>query len=611
MLNKYLRKNFWVTFFLDIFGFCVLFFSAYLIRFDLAYVLSTKFEIFKILPIIVIIKIVVMFQFDLYSGMWRYTGMRDLLNIIKATTFAFMITVIIASIPQNIFTFSRSVLIIDFAFGIFILSAIRVSIRVYFENFRKRQITPNKKRLLIIGAGDAGEKLLRDVIKNRYLSFFVVGFLDDDTSKIGHKIHGVTVLGAISKLQKIVKENAINQIIIAIPTASRSELYNVLEQCKKVDVKYRIIPSLNELISKKVDLQTARKVSYEDILGRREIKLDTKEIKNELLGKVVMITGAGGSIGSELSRQILVYEPKIIILFEIAETALFHIEMELKKSIPFIKVVSVIGDIKDKEHLKDVFSKYKPQIIYHAAAYKHVPLMEKQPWKAIQNNVFGTKTLIDVAKEYKVENFVLISTDKAVNPTSIMGASKKLTELLVLGNSTKDSFFSVVRFGNVLGSAGSVIPLFEKQIESGGPVTVTHPDIKRYFMTIPEASLLVLQSSAMNKGGQIFILDMGKQINIDSIAKEMIKFYGHNLGQDMDIEYIGLREGEKLFEELTADFEDLMKTSNKKINLVKSRTIRVISKEMLGELKRLVKLRDGTKVKEYVKSILNEYIYES
>jgi len=447
-------------------------------------------------------------------------------------------------------------------------------------------------------------------MKNKGLSYFVVGFLDDDRKKIGHKIHGVQILDCIARVKRIAQEYKIDELIVATPSADRKEFRRIVEKCKAVGVEYRIIPSLNEIMNKKVKLSSARKLSYEDLLGRRAVRLDSKKVSHFLTNKVVLVTGAGGSIGSELCRQIAVFKPKKLLLFDMAESSLYHIDMELSDNIPYLDVEPIVGDVKDKDHLEKVFAKFCPEIVFHAAAYKHVPMMELQPWKAIENNMIGTRTLVEVAKKFAVENFILISTDKAVNPTSIMGASKKLAELVVLGKNSKKCKFSVVRFGNVLGSVGSVIPLFERQIAKGGPVTVTHPDIVRYFMTIPEASLLVLQAAELNTGGDIFVLDMGKQIKIDKIAREMISFYGFEPNKDMEIEYIGLRPGEKLYEELNAGFENLEATSHPKINVVKTGEPRVLKKENVAELQKAAFEQNDFKLRQAVKKMLPEYDFK-
>ncbi len=610
MSRKYLKRNFWILFFIDIVSLSAVFFTSYWVRMDLGYLQDNFHKIALALPLILFFKLVFLFKFDLYSGMWRYTGIKDFLNLIKATSAAFLITLVLTNLPFRFILVSRSASIIDFILGIMVLGGVRISARIYFDYMNGTSEVSSKKRLLILGAGDAGEKILRDIMKNKGLSYFVVGFLDDDRKKIGHKIHGVQILDCIARVKRVVQEYKIDELIIATPSADRKEFRKIVDRCKALGVEYRIIPSLNEIMNKKVKLSSARKLSYEDLLGRSAVKLDSQKVAHFLTNKVVLVTGAGGSIGSELCRQIAVFKPKKLLLFDMAESSLYHIDMELSDNIPYLEVEPIVGDVKDRDHLEKIFAKFCPEIVFHAAAYKHVPMMELQPWKAIENNMIGTRTLAEVAKRFAVENFILISTDKAVNPTSIMGASKKLAELVVLSKNSQNSKFSVVRFGNVLGSVGSVIPLFEKQIAKGGPVTVTHPDIVRYFMTIPEASLLVLQAAELNAGGDIFVLDMGKQIKIDKIAKEMIRFFGFEPNKDIEVDYIGLRPGEKLYEELNADFENLLPTSHPKINVVKTGAPRKLAEEDVARLEKEAGEQNDFEIRQVVKKILPEYEFK-
>ena len=356
----------------------------------------------------------------------------------------------------------------------------------------------------------------------------VLGFLDDDRSKIGRKIHGVPVLNEIERVKQTVKSTGAEDVIIAIPTLSAVRMRQIVELCKKADVNFKTIPNLGELINGKIDVTSIRKVEYRDLLGREPVKLDQEQIGKYLGGRRVLVTGAGGSIGTGLCRQICRYSPEKIILFERAESALYEIDLELRKNFQDVEVVPVLGDIQNRNELDKVFHLVRPDIVFHAAAYKHVPMLEGHPWKAVENNVFGTKNLIEVTRAFKCDKFVFVSTDKAVNPTNVMGTSKRISELLVQENSCAadcKTAFMTVRFGNVIGSVGSVIPLFKRQIEDGGPVTVTHPDIIRYFMLIPEACQLILQAGAMGKGGEIFILEMGEPVKIDSMARDLIRFF--------------------------------------------------------------------------------------
>jgi len=582
--KKYLYKNFWFILLLDLTFLVASYFLAYLIRFDFK-LFSTGYDNFiKIMPIALGLKIAAMFYFDLYSGMWRYTGIKDLTNILKSFLSSYLLLMLYILIAHRFLGFSRAVFIIDSILNVFFIGGARLLVRYFFENKEKISFIKNydtnitTRKTLIIGAGNAGEKLLREIKNNPSSGYLAVGFLDDKASKIGRKIHGVPVLGTIKDTLIVVRKYKIDEIIIAIPSANSDSLKLISDYCKKTKVRYKILPPLNHIINQDISLKALKKVSYEDLLGRQQVKLDDKNINEYLNNKTVLVTGAGGSIGSVLCQKIANYKPSKIILFEIAETPLYEIEMLLKDNFSYINFVPIIGDIKDQILLNEVFEAYRPEIVFHAAAYKHVPMMEHNPRQAFLNNVIGTKILLEAVAKHGVNKFILVSTDKAVNPTSVMGATKRLAELLTLSynsNNSKTSFMAV-RFGNVLGSSGSVIPLFEKQIRKGGPLTITHPDIKRFFMTIPEACLLILQSGAIGVGGEIFVLDMGEQKKILDVATEMIEWHGLKPNIDIKISYTGLRPGEKLYEELYSDSEKLEKTSHSKINVLKNGKIKDI-----------------------------------
>jgi FlaA1/EpsC-like NDP-sugar epimerase len=438
-----------------------------------------------------------------------------------------------------------------------------------------------------------------------------VGFLDDDIAKIGRKIHGVSVLNIIDELEHTAESTEVSDVIIAIPSANAKRMRHIVDLCKKADVNFKTVPNMGELIDGKISISAIRNVEYRDLLGRDPVNLDKKEIGNYLGNKRVLVTGAGGSIGTGLCRQICRYSPEKIILFERAESPLYEIDLELKKSFPGVGVVPVLGDIQNKEELYKIFKQTKPDIVFHAAAYKHVPMLEIHPWKAVENNIAGTENLVEIAHSFNCEKFVFVSTDKAVNPTNVMGTSKRIAELLVQNmNNTKASktSFITVRFGNVIGSVGSVIPLFKRQIKDGGPVTVTHPEIIRYFMLIPEACQLVLQAGAMGRGGEIFILEMGKPVKIDSMARDLIKFSGFEPDVDIKIEYTGLRPGEKLYEELMTDLENVVTTEHQKIMVLNSRGIDM--SPLNGKIERLKqesKNRSHDTIRTMLKEIVPEY----
>jgi FlaA1/EpsC-like NDP-sugar epimerase len=567
MKFKIIYKNFLVVLLTDILLLTTSIYAAYLIRFDFGIPQMYMSLLKRTIIFILIFKIIVFYIFDLYRGMWRYTSISDLLNIIKAASLSSLIIVSFILFGTRFAGFSRSVFIIDWCFTILLISGFRLSVRFYFEHFnddesgiaiksafkqfQKKQ--SNSKRLLIIGAGDSGEKILREIRDNAQLQYKVVGFLDDDLSKLGKKIHGVPVLSDIQNIGNAIKKVRADEALIAIPSASSLQMRTIVDICKINNIVFKTIPGMGELINGKITINAIRDVAYRDLLGREIIELDEIKIWAYLKGHNVMVTGAGGSIGSELCRQICRFRPKSLILYERAETPLYEIEMELKQNFDNVKIVALLADVLDKNQLEKAFEIYKPQTVFHAAAYKHVPMLELQPWKAVSNNIRGTANMVEISNKFNLERFVFVSTDKAVRPANIMGASKRVAEML----------------GNVAGSVGSVVPLFKKQIEKGGPVTVTHPEVTRYFMTIPESCQLILQAGAMGVGGEIFLLDMGTSIKIDDMARDLIRLSGFEPEVDIKIEYVGLRPGEKLYEELIIEGEGVLPTNHEKIMVLK------------------------------------------
>jgi FlaA1/EpsC-like NDP-sugar epimerase len=519
--------------------------------------------------------------------MWRFTSIADLINIIKSSSISSLLIVCIILLRYQFIGFSRSVFFIDWCFTILFISGFRLAVRFYFETTSEEQtwidalrslIGPLKRRksdsinLLIIGAGNCGEKIYREIRDNARLTYQVVGFVDDDPSKQGKKIHGIPVLGAIKDLKAIAAKAHVQENLIAIPSASAAQMREIVTHCKASGIAFKTIPAYGELIDGKININTIREVAYRDLIGRETIKLDAIKIGAYLKGQCVLVTGAGGSVGSELCRQICKFEPEKIVLLERAESPLYEIELELKQNFTQIVIVPVLADIQDPYALDKAFSLNRPQIVFHAAAYKHVPMIERQPWKAIDNNIMGTKNLAEISSQHNVERFVFVSTDKAVRPANVMGASKRLAEMIIQGQNCcglSPTRFMIVRFGNVVGSVGSVVPLFKKQIQKGGPVTVTDPNITRFFMTIPEACQLILQAGAMGNGGEIFILDMGTPVKIDDMARDLIRLSGFEPDLDINIEYIGLRPGEKLYEELITEGENVVPTSHEKIMVLK------------------------------------------
>lgn len=503
----------------------------------------------------------------------------------------------------------ESVIMLDLFTTIMLLSGVRMFVRLYHEEFfaEKRRAA---RRFLIIGAGNAGEALLREMMRRRDTPYHVVGFVDDDPDKYRMQIHGVPVLGTVDQLPQLCQKYSVDELAIAIPSATPKQMRRVVQICQGTKLRFSTVPSLTDIASGKLKVSQIREVEINDLLGREEVKLDLEGIQRFLRGKTVLVTGAGGSIGSEMCRQVCEFEPTRLLLVEQAENPLFFMERELRKEHPGVPLETLICDITDRVRVDQIFDRFRPEVVIHAAAHKHVPLMEINPGEAVKNNVIGTMNVADAADRTGAENFVMISTDKAVNPTSIMGSTKRIAEMYIQDlNKTSQTHFVTVRFGNVLGSNGSVVPIFKKQIAEGGPVTVTHPEMRRYFMTIPEASRLVLQAAAIGEGGEIFVLDMGEPVKIVDLARELITLSGFRPGEDIEIVFTGLRPGEKLFEELSIAGEDMIPTVHPKIavwkNIPKDRQF------LRANIQRLVEAaytQDYQKIVEVIKVLIPEYI---
>ena len=626
MKFKLIYKNFIILLAADLLLLTGALYIAHLIRFDFNVPPHHLGNFYRMLPYVLITKITCFFYFDLYRGMWRYTSIADLINIIKAVSVSTLLIFCFFLLKYRFVGFSRSIFLIDWSLTILFVSGFRLVVRIYFETTGtgkswleilrsimtplKRKI-PGTRNLLIIGAGDCGEKIFREIKDNARLHYNIVGFLDDNASKVRMKIHGIPVLSEIDDIAAVAKKVKADEALIAIPSANSKEIRRIVEFCNKSGLKFKTIPGMGELINGKVTVNAIREVAYRDLLGREIIHLDEEEIGAHLKNQNVLVTGAGGSIGSELCRQICRFNPEKIILFERAESPLHAIELELKQSFKNLKVDCILADIQDVNQLEKAFEANRPHIVFHAAAYKHVPMLELQPWKAIDNNIVGTKNLIKVSTRYNVAKFVFVSTDKAVHPANIMGASKRLSEMLVQGQSTcglSHTKFVIVRFGNVVGSVGSVVPLFKKQIQKGGPVTVTHPDVTRFFMTIPEACQLILQAGAMGNGGEIFILDMGTPIKINDMARDLIRLSGFEPDVDIKIEYVGLRPGEKLYEELMTEGENIVPTRHEKIMVLKGIGCDLqLLNGKIDELAQLAQEQAGKKIKSKLQEIVPEY----
>lgn len=555
-------------------------------------------------PLYLAIGILFFFIFSLYNSLWEYASFDEGLRIVAACFAVDAASFVLMKLMKLKMPMSYHVLN-----GI-LLAMLIVGIRFSYRLLRRNwlHVSRGGRRTLLIGAGRSGLITLTDIQASKNSDNKVIAIVDDDPAKWGQLMLGVKVVGGRDKIVETVKKRSIEEIIIAIPSATNLQRREVIEICRETDCKLRILPSLLQLSNGEVSINQIRNVQIEDLLGRDSVEVDLSGIMGYVKGNTILVTGGGGSIGSELCRQIAANEPKTLLIFDIYENNAYDIQMELKRKYPELDLVALIGSVRDRERLDALFETYQPDYVFHAAAHKHVPLMETSPNEAIKNNVFGTLNVARAADKYKAKRMLLISTDKAVNPTNVMGASKRICEMIVQTmNNHSETEYVAVRFGNVLGSNGSVIPLFKKQIENGGPVTVTHRDIIRYFMTIPEAVSLVLQAGAYAKGGEIFVLDMGKPVRIDDLARNMIKLSGFEPDVDIQIQYTGLRPGEKLYEELLMDEEGMTKTDNALIYI--GHPIEVNEQEFMTGLKRLHKLceENSPRIRDEVKRIVKTY----
>jgi FlaA1/EpsC-like NDP-sugar epimerase len=573
-----------------------------------------------LLAFFIVVKLTVFGLFKQYKGWWRYVGIADLTGIISSSFVSTLIIVvgwysslqidaIRKMVPPAILEVGQGVFMADLFGTIFLLAGLRMAIRLYHEEFHTIE-AGRLKRFLIVGAGNTGESLLREIHRMRVAEYDVVGFIDDDPAKKNINIHGLPVLGTVEQLPAICNEKNIEEVAIAMPTATVPQRRRVVQVCQGTKVRFRTVPSMTDIASGRFRVSQIRDVDINDLLGREAVQLDSDLIEKFIKDKTILVTGAGGSIGSEMCRQICLFKPKLLLLVEQAENPLFYIERELQERFPDTALKSVICDITDRSRVDNIFNQFKPEVVIHAAAHKHVPLMELNPGEAIKNNVCGSATVADAADKFGVANFVMISTDKAVNPTSIMGSSKRIAEMYIQDlNKSSKTHFVTVRFGNVLGSEGSVVPIFKRQIAAGGPVTVTHPEMKRYFMTIPEASQLVLQAASMGKGGEIFLLDMGEPVKIVDLARELITLSGFRPEEDIEIAFTGLRPGEKLFEELSIKGEDMQETRHPKIGIWKNIPMdRDRLRRGIAELMEFARAGDHALIAAKIKDLVPEYI---
>lgn len=544
------------------------------------------------------------YVFKLYKKVWQYASIGELLGIFKAIT----LTIVFAAVVQGVIfhdVYFRA-LAITWMLHMLLIGGTRFSWRLYRDTYTKQ--ADNRKRTLVVGAGAAGMMVVRQLLHNNEAELLPVAFIDDDIHKQKLEILGVPVVGGVECIENIVRKKEITNIVIAIPSLSKKELNKIFQECSKTKAKTQILPMIEDLMSGKVSVKQFRDVQVEDLLGREPVQLDSESIVDTISGKTVLVTGAGGSIGSEICRQISNFNPEKLILFGHGENSIYSIDMELRQSyFGKIEIVPVIGDIQDRARVFSVMDTYKPDVVYHAAAHKHVPLMEYNPVEAVKNNIFGTKNVVEAADTFGVKTFVMISSDKAVNPTNVMGATKRFAELIVQQMAKhSQTKFVAVRFGNVLGSRGSVIPLFKKQIQAGGPVTVTHPEMTRYFMTIPEASRLVIQAGTLARGGEIFVLDMGEPVKIVDLAKNLIKLSGYSV-DEIGIEFTGLRPGEKMFEELLNENEVHKNQVFPKIHIGKAV---LIERRVLDYFMENYEQMSQVEVKDYLLMVANNRVEE-
>ncbi|MDX8388189.1 MAG: nucleoside-diphosphate sugar epimerase/dehydratase [Ghiorsea sp.] len=581
----YIWKSRWFAFTHDMLWVCLAIYFAFALRFDFG-AIPAHHQVggWKLLWISLTVQAVSYWYFGLYRGIWRFASMPDLKRILQSVVFGALLSYFILSVWIRLEGLPRSILVLYPILLVGGLAGVRLLYR-WLKDRRLNLSTVEGKRVLILGAGKAGELLVRDILNSD--KYIPVGFLDDERKKKGRDIRGVRVLGDLSDLESLIPELNIDEVLIAMPSVGKDLLQKMVKACADMHINCSTVPSLQELENSKPDVGSLRHIRLEDLLGRDEIALDDKKVCDFIRGKRVMITGAGGSIGSELCRQLMSFCPEQLILVDHAEFNLYQIDQELQKHDRYKSCEAVLGDIRDEERLDWIFSHFQPEIVFNAAAYKHVPLVEANPAEGIKTNILGTCMIADMAVKYKCQYFIQVSTDKAVNPANVMGATKRMAEIYCQNlNATSDTGFITTRFGNVLGSAGSVVPLFKQQIESGGPVTVTHAEITRFFMTIPEAVSLILQAATMGDGGEIFVLDMGEPVKITDMAKQMIRLAGLTPDKDIKIVYTGLRPGEKLFEELFHESEALQGTLHPKIMLS---GIRVVDLEEVQERLTLIR----------------------
>ncbi len=600
----------WIVFLIDL-GICAVSISAaFLLRFNFVIPQSYMDALYFIIPYVLFFRSITFLIFKTYAGIIRYSGAKDTERIFLVAISGSLVFIVINVLNyfflEGTYIIPFSVIAIDFLLTVFLMASFRLSTKIVYQEL----YNPSKEKtdIIIYGAGQFGVITKRTLDRDAESKHKVLAFMDINDSNIGKRLEGVTIYHP-SYLENLLEHNTVEKLIIAKEDIEAEEKHNIIEKCLQNNVRVLSVPDINTWINGELSFNQIKDIKIEDLLERPPIVLDVTRIKKKLLNKTILVTGAAGSIGSEIVRQLIQFNPKKIVLFDQAESPLYDMELDLQEKFNFYNFEIVIGNIADKYRVKKLFESFKPSFVYHAAAYKHVPMMENNPTEALRTNILGTKNIADISHEYKVEQFVMVSTDKAVNPTNVMGASKRIAEIYIQSfNQISNTNFITTRFGNVLGSNGSVILRFKKQIDKGGPVTVTHPEVTRYFMTIPEACQLVIEAGAMSKGGEIFIFDMGKSVKIIDLAKKMIKLSGLNIGKDIQIKFTGLRPGEKLYEELLNDMENTIPTHHSKIMIAKVREYDIAQvQEQFKDLLNLQKHHNNMEIVKKMKEIVPEF----
>lgn len=610
MLRSKLRTCSWVL--IDLLAVNLATFFAYLIReslsdYNIGVMKEYQDQFWKIVIVVSTVRLVTFFFFKLYKPVWKYASVSEFLAIVQAVAFGTLVFVLLMFFSRQLY-YARGVVIIDAALCLLLVGVLKFSSR-FFHEYQSRSVAAPRTRVLIVGTGAAGVSALREIKNHPEKGYSPIGFVDDDLEKQKKSIQGTEVLGTTRDIASIVRKHQIDEIVIAIPSAPGSVIREIVKQSEKTKAKFKIVPGIHAILDGRVRINQIREVQLEDLIGRKTLNINLAEISSYLSGKRVMVTGAGGSIGSELCRQIAKFNPELLIMLGRGENSLYHIDIELNEEEPFVRKKLVIADVKDRNKIEKVLAKYKPQIIFHAAAHKHVAIMEENPEEAVKNNVIGTLNMVDMAIKYHIEKFILVSTDKAVKPTNIYGASKRVAEELIRcktnGNGVQ---FMSVRFGNVLDSRGSVLPMFRRQIAKGGPLTVTHKEATRYFMTIPEAVQLLIQAGAMGQGGEIFVLDMGDAIKILDLAKDLITLSGLEVDKDIKIEFTGLKPGEKLCEELLTPEEGMEATKHERIFVTQPKVVDEAKlTSQIASLHQLAEAMDTEGIVEKFKQIIPTY----